>query len=118
MPNCPTCRKEHVAPCGNNLFISVNIPCAITLEDVPSEQCWSLPCGHTFCKESLRAMGFSEKQDTPRVIERIVVREVVRNDISNDISNDIRNESEENLDENLQELERCQDFGYMIFRYL
>lgn len=92
MPSCPTCRKQHPHSCGNNLFISLNIPCAITLEDVPSENCWSLPCGHTFSKESLRAMGFSEKQDTPRVIERVVVREVERPLI---------------LDENLADWARC-----------
>ena len=68
MPSCPTCRKQHPHSCGNNLFISVNIPCAITLEDVPSEKCWSLPCGHTFSKEGLREIGFSEKQDMQHII--------------------------------------------------
>lgn len=63
MPLCPTCRKEHPSPSGNNIFISVNIPCAISLENIPSEQCWNLPCGHTFGKESLRKMGFTEKKE-------------------------------------------------------
>jgi hypothetical protein len=95
MPLCPTCRKEHVASCGNDLFISVNIPCAITLEDVPSEQCWSLPCGHTFSKQSLRDMGFTEKKEVCKIVEKVIVREVVRN------------ETRQQSEVNLQEFAKC-----------
>ena len=60
-PSCVTCRKSHSPDSVLPLYLGVKLPCSICLEDVPSENCWVLPCGHSNCKECLGIIGFIDK---------------------------------------------------------
>ena len=60
-PSCVTCRTSHSPDSVLPLYLGVKLTCSICLEDVPSENCWVLPCGHSNCKECLGIIGFIDK---------------------------------------------------------
>jgi len=78
MPQCVTCRQIYPSNSVTNIFIGVPIPCSICLEDIPSENCWSLPCGHSNCKECFRNIGFTNTPTQPP-------QEIVNNRNSQDL---------------------------------
>lgn len=55
MPKCPLCRTEHEPNCGIRLFDSAN-ECAICMENC--KEMIALPCGHQFCSDDMKKMGF------------------------------------------------------------
>ena len=63
MPKCVTCRENHTSNSIGNLFIDAQIKCNICLETLPSNETWVLPCGHSNCKNCLRSLGFTEKNN-------------------------------------------------------
>ena len=74
--NCATCRRQHPSNSVRNLYLGVSLPCSICLDDVPSENCWSLPCGHSNCKDCLRNLGFT---DIPIPVPRVTLPETQNN---------------------------------------
>ena len=83
MPQCVTCRQSHQSNSVRSLFLGVPLPCSICLEDVPSENCWSLPCGHSNCKECLRTLGFTDTPTTVPTTPIQIPERIVNNNSTN-----------------------------------
>ena len=60
-PSCVTCRQTHPPNSVQPLYLGVKLPCSICLDEIPTDNCWLLPCGHSNCKECLRTIGFIDK---------------------------------------------------------
>lgn len=65
MPNCPECRKSHPFASLLRLYHSEN-ECPICMEK--KEKMFALPCGHQFCEEDLKTIGFNVQ---PNPIRRL-----------------------------------------------